>query len=222
MNEADPNARPDAESAPRAGTAPPGADLAPEACAAALAQRFAALFGPGVAKPLKLRIQADIQQRAPGVFTRRALSAFLHRHTTSTAYLKALAKATHRFDLDGVEAGELAAEHRDAALAELERRRGLHRQRQRDRLAAERNARREQAEAEGGARAERAALLRAYEASTVSRQNFCALKGVAETALDALLEQARRERMATLAAGRGSAAAAGDRTPARAGPAAPA
>jgi ProP effector len=173
-------------------------ELTPAACAAQLGARFPALFGPGVALPLKLRIQADIQQRAPGVFTRKALSAFLHRHTTGNAYLKALARATHRFDLDGAPAGELADEHRQAAVAELERRRGVHLQRREAQVAAERDARREATESEGRARAERAALLRAHEASTLTRKNFCALKGVAEVELDALLALARQERSATL------------------------
>ena len=181
-----------------AAAAPPVAELSPTACAAQLGARFPALFGPGVALPLKLRIQADIQQRAPGVFTRKTLSIFLHRHTTSNAYLKALARATQRFDLDGAPAGELADEHRQAAVAELERRRGVHLQRREAQVAAERDARRESAETEGRARAERAALLRAHEASTLTRKNFCALKGVAEDALDALLALARQERAAPL------------------------
>ena len=174
------------------------ADLAPAECASRLAERFPSVFAPGTAVPLKLRIQADIQARAPGVFTRKSLSAFLHRHTTSNAYLKALAKGTQRFDLDGLPAGDLAQEHRDAAAAELERRRGIHQQRRAAQIAAERGARQEAAEAEGRARAERAALLRAHEASTLTRKNFCALKGVAESDLDALLALAREERAATL------------------------
>lgn len=184
--------------APASAAAPPSTELSPAACAAQLAERFPALFGAGVALPLKLRIQADIQQRAPGVFTRRSLSIFLHRYTTGNAYLKALARATQRFDLDGAPAGELAEEHRQAAVAELERRRGVHLQRHETQRAAERDARRESAESEGRARAERAALLRAHEASTLTRRNFCALKGVAEEDLDALLALARQERAATL------------------------
>ena len=92
---------------------------------AALAERFPALFTPQTPKPIKLRIQADIQQRAPGAFTKKQLSIFLHRHTTSTAYIRALLVATQRFDLDGEPAGEIAAEHREAALAELDRRRQI-------------------------------------------------------------------------------------------------
>jgi ProP effector len=105
--------------------APARADLPPAEVAARLAEHFPALFGAGIVKPIKLRIQADIQQRLPGLLTRKALSVFLHRHTTSTAYLKALASAETRFDLDGAPAGELAAEHREAAAAELARRREI-------------------------------------------------------------------------------------------------
>jgi ProP effector len=181
-----------------ASATPTLAELSPAACAAQLAERFPALFGAGISLPIKLRIQADIQQRAPGIFTRKALSIFLHRHTTSNAYLKALVRATQRFDLDGAPAGELADEHRQAAVAELERRRGVHLQRREAQVAAERDAQRQSAEAEGRARAERAALLRAHEASTLTRKNFCALKGVAEEELDALLALARQERSATL------------------------
>ncbi len=91
-----------------------------------LAMHFPALFGAGVIKPIKLRIQADIHQRAPGVFTKKALSIFLQRHTTGTAYLRALvAEGATRIDLDGQSVGEIAAEHRDAAGVELERRRAI-------------------------------------------------------------------------------------------------
>lgn len=91
-----------------------------------LAEHFPALFGAGVIKPIKLRIHADIHQRAPGVFTKKALSIFLQRHTTGTAYLRALvAEGATRTDLDGQPVGEIATEHRDAAAVELERRRAI-------------------------------------------------------------------------------------------------
>jgi len=178
--------------------APPAvAELSPAACAAKLAELFPALFGPGAPRPLKLRVQADIQQRAPGVFTRKSLSIFLQRHTTGTAYLKALVNAPHRVDLDGLPAGEVADEHRQAAVVELERRRALHDARR----AAERDAQRKaydearrERQAEDRAQWERAALLRAYETTTLTRANFCALKGIAEASLDAALAQARQER----------------------------
>ena len=91
-----------------------------------LAQHFPALFGAGVIKPIKLRIQSDINERAPGVFTKKALSIFLQRYTTATAYLRTLvAEGATRSDLDGQPVGEIAAEHRDAAGLELERRRAI-------------------------------------------------------------------------------------------------
>lgn len=160
-------------------TAPPEPEQNPAAddCAEQLRQRFPALFA-GAPKPVKLRIHADIQQRAPGVFTKAALSAFLRRHTGRTGYLIALTRAPHRFDLDGAPAGEITAEHRQAALQELQRRHTLR--------AARDDELREQ-------QRRRAELLHAYESSRLSLANFCALKGVAQDELPALLELARRE-----------------------------
>lgn len=176
-------------------------ELSPAACAARLAELFPALFGAGRALPVKLRIHADIQQRAPGVFTRKSLSPVLHRHTSSTAYLKALVNSPCRYDLDGAPAGEIDDEHRQAAAAELERRRAIvEARRAAERAAAAEARRREQAErrqregAEEAARRDRAALLRAYETSTLTRANFCALKGIPEAELDARLHQAWLER----------------------------
>jgi ProP effector len=108
---------------PEAGPArEPG--LSPAQTAARLAELYPALFG-GPPKPIKLRIQADIQLRAPGIFTKRVLSFFLSRHTTTTPYLKALVTEAQRFDLDGQPAGELAPEHKQAAVDELARRRQI-------------------------------------------------------------------------------------------------
>ncbi len=191
-----------APAAPADAAAPsPVAELAPAACAARLAELFPALFGAGPVRPIKLRIQADIQQRAPGLFTKKSLSVFLHRHTTSTAYLKALVAAEQRFDLDGAPAGELADEHRQAARDELERRRAMHdarraaeRQAQRETEAGARREHAAQAQAQQQARFERATLLRAFETTTLTRANFCALKGIAEADLEARLAQARQER----------------------------
>jgi len=146
-------------------------------CAEQLKQRFPALFA-GPAKPLKLRIQADIQERAPGVFGKQVLSAFFRRHTGSTGYLLAMTRSPHRFDLDGNPSGDVSDEHRKAAAEELARRRGVH------------QAKLDQAE-EG--RRYRAGLLRDFERTTLTPANFCALKGVTPQALDVLLATARRE-----------------------------
>ena len=159
-------------------------DMSPAACAQQLKSRFPALFGT-TPRPVKLRIQADIQARVPGVFTKQVLSAFLRRHTGTTAYLIALTKASQRFDLDGAPAGEVSEEHRAAANEELQRRRGVHDER---RAAEEERRALEQQQWHN-----RAQLLRDFQSTTLTRANFCALKGVAEDALDGLLDIARRE-----------------------------
>ena len=152
-------------------------DLTPAACASELKQRFPALFA-GAVKPLKLRIQVDIQERAPGVFTKQALSAFFRRHTGSTSYLIAVSMAPHRVDLDGQPSGEVSAEHRQIALDELARRRANNESRR---------------ELEEQQRFNRAGLLRDFQTTTLTRANFCVLKGVVEEELDGLLEIARAE-----------------------------
>lgn len=215
-----PPAEGDAPAAATTASAPatPAPSASPAATAAQLAPLFPAAFGAGVFLPLKLGIQADIQQRAPGVFTKKSLSAFLHRHTTSTAYLKALVGAAHRVDLDGQPAGDVADLHRTAATGELERRRALHDARRAAERQAQRAAQDEARQAHTTAEAaqrERAALLRAYETTTLTRTNFCALKGLSEPDLDAGLAQAReeRDRRPALPRPQPSEAARGDRDP---------
>lgn len=134
---AEPVPEPPAQATPPEAAHPAVPELSPAAAAAKLAELFPALFG-GPPKPIKLRIQADIQARAPGVFSKRVLSLFLHRHTTSTAYLRAMVQNAQRFDLDGVAAGDVAAEHLEAAKAEVERRRAIVKERIRTATAAQR------------------------------------------------------------------------------------
>ncbi len=147
------------------------------AVAAALKDLFPALFN-GPAKPVKPRIQADIQERAPGKFSKQQLSAFLRRYTGGTGYLIGLTKAKHRFDLDGQPAGEISDEHRQAAQEELTRRRGITETRRAD---------------EERGRQERAQLLRDFSRTTLTPANFCALKGLTQEQLDAQLALAREE-----------------------------
>ena len=120
----------------------PGTNDTPAATAARLAELFPALF-KGQPKPLKLRIQVDIQERAPGVFSKQALSAFFRRYTHTTAYLTAVSQATERFDLDGQPAGELSEEHRNLATEELARRRAIVKARREEAFQAQREAQRE-------------------------------------------------------------------------------
>ena len=149
----------------------------PEAAAERLKALFPALFG-GAPKPIKLRIQADIEARAPGQFSKAVLTAFLRRHTATNAYLKALVREPQRIDLDGQPAGEISDEHREAAKKALADRR-------------ERQQAREQ-EMET-ARRWRLDLLADWQRTSLSRENFCALKGIEQSSLDALLEQAKAE-----------------------------
>jgi ProP effector len=281
--QAQPSAEPaTAAAAPEANEAIAAApELSPAQTGAKLKELFPALFTAIPVLPLKLRIQADIQARAPGVFTKKGLSIFLHRYTTGTPYLQGLAQAPQRYDLDGAPAGEIAAEHRDAAVAELKQRREAsaarraaeqalrpprparpgstarpqgeepnlpaqgtaehpngasarpaprpprapkaqnrpqsqrpsgprpdqrpprpHRQQPPPharpplppQAAAEAAHAAAPREPEDPARRERALLLRAYESSTISRANFCALKRIGEAELEAALTLARQER----------------------------
>lgn len=178
---ASPEAAPAAAPSGRAARETGAGEMSVKACAAQLRERFPALFG-GRPKPLKLRIQQDINQRCPGVFPKQTLSAFLRRHTMTDAYLQAVSTQAQRFDLDGQPAGELSEEHRKLAAETLQQRRA----REDEKHAAERAA-----EAE---RVQRATLLAAFETTTLTRENFCALKGVDAAGLDALLAQAREER----------------------------
>ena len=163
------------DSAPEQTPARP--DLSAAECVLRLKQLSPALFS-GAPKPLKLRIQLDIQERAPGVFTKAALSAFFRRHTGSTAYLLAVAKGTQRFDLDGAPCGEITDEHRKVASDELARRRANQESRR---------------QLEDQQRHNRAGLLFDFERTTLTRANFCALKAVADDELDGLLAIARVE-----------------------------
>ncbi|MBW8744047.1 MAG: ProQ/FinO family protein [Sphingomonas sp.] len=139
---------------------------------------FPALFS-GRPKPVKLRIQSDIQERAPGRFSKAQLSAFLRRHTGGTGYLIALTQAKTRFDLDGNPAGEISEEHLNVAKEELARRKGVQQERQQLEVQQRRN---------------RAQLLWDFERTTLTEANFCVLKGVVPEELPGLLEIARRER----------------------------
>jgi ProP effector len=158
-------------------TAAPLSPMTPAECAQQLRQLFPALFG-GAVRPLKLRIQVDIQERAPGRFSKQQLSAFFRRHTGSTSYLIAVSKAAHRFDLDGQPSGEVSDEHRKVALDELGRRRANH-ESQRELLEQQRR--------------NRAGLLHDFQITTLTTANFCALKGVAVEELEGLLDMARAE-----------------------------
>lgn len=152
--------------------------MTPQECAAALKELFPALFATSPPKPVKLRVHADIQARAPGMFTRQVLSAFLHRYTGSTPYLIALTRETQRYDLEGQPAGELTEEHKKVASDELKRRRELRENRMQAELEQRRN---------------RAQLLRDFERTTLTPENFAALKGLTPELLQTIVEHAKQE-----------------------------
>jgi sRNA-binding protein len=177
-----PEVQPAADAEPAAAPAPP----APVVDAAAeLKALFPALF-TGKPKPVKLRIQADIQERAPGKFSKAQLSAFLRRHTGSTGYLIALTQAKTRFDLDGNPAGEISEEHLNAAKEELTRRMAARQERE--------QVEQQRHQLEAQQRRNRAQLLWDFERTKLTEANFCVLKGVAPEELPGLLEIARKER----------------------------
>lgn len=185
-----------AHAPPLEATPPPAhaPGMGPAQAWAALQQRFPALFAAAQVLPMKLRIHADIQARAPGVFSRRVLGAVLSRHTTSTAYLKALVRSPHRFDLDGQVAGEVEAAHRQAAQEELARRLPRPRPQPKapSRPPAVSTAPRQQpprASRPPGASPddEAARLLKAFHSTALSKTNFCALQGITVETLEAAL-----------------------------------
>lgn len=72
-------------------------------------------------KPVALRIDKAVAARFPEV-DRKVIRGAMRIHTTSTRYLKSMEKGTHRFDLDGVENGEVSEEHRAHAAQTLKER----------------------------------------------------------------------------------------------------
>ncbi len=72
-------------------------------------------------RPLALRIDKAIMGRFPDV-DKKVVRTAMRMHTGSTRYLKALEKATHRYDLDGKPDAELTDEHRAHAAQTLKER----------------------------------------------------------------------------------------------------
>ena len=71
--------------------------------------------------PLALRIDKAVMARFPEV-DRKVVRTAMRLHTGSTRYLKALEKATHRYDLEGNPDTELTDEHRAHAAQTLKER----------------------------------------------------------------------------------------------------
>lgn len=176
--------------------------------------------------PLKLGVYEDLLARHPDAFKPEELKIAMGQHARSTRYLEAVAAGHPRHDLDGNPVEPVAPEHVHHAILELHRRRaqrtgedlrpqlvtriaraiensGLDREayavlvRSRDEKA---NAVVDEALAELAAQAaKREALLRAFEASGRSEQEFADMYGMKPGEVARTLQRARKEREAPAA-----------------------
>ena len=87
-----------------------------------LAELYPQLFG-AVFLPLKRGIFQDLQAAHPDLFEREALKLALGIHTRSTRYLQCVAAGQQRHDLQGQPVEAMAPEHIHQALVEVYRRR---------------------------------------------------------------------------------------------------
>lgn len=124
--------------------------------------------------PLKLGIFQDLLQRHPEHFERAQLKAALAVHTRSTRYLTSIADGKARYSLEGVAVESLAPEHIYQALLEVFRRR--------------------QARSPEDLRPRlRRRLMRAFEASGLSRQDYRARVQSSDPEASTQLEEALAE-----------------------------
>lgn len=134
--------------------------------------------------PLKRGIFQDLREAHPDAFTPEDLKEALGQHTRSTKYLQSIAAARPRHDLAGQPVEDLAAEHVYQALMELWRRRGNRtpeagRQALRDEW--------------------RQRIVRAFEASGLSRDAYAEKVRTRDEAAGALLDEALAEASARAA-----------------------
>jgi ProP effector len=98
--------------------AAPAASLSPRALLKQLQQQFPAF---GKCLPLDIGIDKQLLARMPGL-DRKTMRAALGIHTGSLRYLKAMEKATVRYDLDGKPGAEVTDTHRAHAKEVLQQR----------------------------------------------------------------------------------------------------
>lgn len=186
-----------------------------------LADLYPHLFG-AVFRPLKRGIFQDLLAAHPDAFEREALKVALGIHTRSTRYLQAVAAGEKRHDLQGQPVEAMAPEHVHHALLEVYRRRKNQKGRPtedllpklRNRIIAAfessgltreaytelvvgrddaANAILEEAFAEWAARNAKAeALLRAFEASGSTLEQFADMYGMDPRSTGQQLERARK------------------------------
>jgi hypothetical protein len=135
-----------------------------------LAQFHPQLFGARFL-PLKLGIFHDLVAAHPDAFTKEELKAALGVHARSTRYLDAVASGAKRHDVDGRPVEDIAPEHVHHAIMEVFKRR---QQRSKEDLKPWVVAR----------------LVRAIDASTLSREEYVARVGAKDDEALALLDAA--------------------------------
>ncbi|MBC7656025.1 MAG: ProQ/FinO family protein [Frankiaceae bacterium] len=110
------------EASPAANEAPPAAPAAPAPSARTLLKQFQQQFKAfRDCLPLSIGIDKQIIARMPGI-ERKAMRAALGIHTGSLRYLRAMEKATVRYDLDGTAGAEVTETHRTHAKETLQQR----------------------------------------------------------------------------------------------------
>jgi ProP effector len=106
----------------QAAAAAPSAPAAPAPSARTLLKQFQQQFKAfRDCLPLSIGIDKQIIARMPGI-ERKAMRAALGIHTGSLRYLRAMEKATVRFDLDGTPGAEVTETHRTHAKETLQQR----------------------------------------------------------------------------------------------------
>lgn len=90
-------------------------------------------------RPLAIGIDKQVLAVLPDL-DRKALRTALRMHVGAARYLKAMEKASERFDLDGNAVAEVSAEHREHAAATLKERFRKEAEQRRAKLAAEKEA----------------------------------------------------------------------------------
>ncbi len=155
----------DSENARRPGRAPQV-----QAVLEKLFELYPQLFGARFL-PLKLGVFQELLAKHPEHFEKETLKAALGVHTRSTRYLQCVAAGNKRCDLSGEPVDDLAPEHVLAALLELHRRRQAR-------------------SAEDLAPKLRAQIVRAFEGSGLSKQDYLARVQTKDEATNELLAQA--------------------------------
>ena len=118
-NDAPPAPAPDADAQEAAAPAAEGADAqSPRALLKQLQQQFVAFRN---CLPLAIGIDKQVLARLPGL-NRKTMRAALGIHTGSMRYLRAMEKATVRYDLDGNPGAEVTDTHREHAKELLQQR----------------------------------------------------------------------------------------------------